>query len=364
MKNRQFVYKIILFTMTTLCTVVVDAQNKPKNFDPLAPTSSAADALCGQLHTVTICTMNLDSTRHFYEKGMGMTVVGPIKTSKKANKTQRQLWDIPADIDWDMYVLSRPAVPNLIQIRLLVLKKETPFIHNSYDSRELGPFSIGFPNAAQEKLDTNLRKLGYTTMAPLQVGNLPRPDGTTYRYWETIYRAPDFVHCVGIQRGDGMPQLSPEDPLSKLGGPGYSAQVISGASDENLAFYTDVLGLELRSDRQWKTSPGSALGVDEGIPFRFSLVYAKGASFGHCLFLDFKDGKQIPLKVAPKVPNRGIGMWTFSTKNIQKVYENAVAKKIKIIQKPTPFDSKELGKGQVMTMLAPNGFLIEIFQNP
>ena len=46
----------------------------------------------------------------------------------------------------------------------------------------------------------------------------------------------------------------------------------------------------------------------------------------------------------------------------QKVYENALLKKVTVIQKLMLFDSQELGKGQVMTMLAPNGFLIEIFQ--
>jgi catechol 2,3-dioxygenase-like lactoylglutathione lyase family enzyme len=338
------------------------AQNTPRFSDPLEAKTSPDSALCEQLHTVTLCTNNLDSIRLFYEKGMGMTVRGPLKVFKKVKNKQRKLWDVPDDIDWQLYILSRPAVPKLIQIRVLVLNKKTPFIHESYDSRELGSFSIGFPNAMEEKLDEKLHNMGFKSMAPLQAALLPRPDGSKYRYMESIYQAPDFVHCVGIERGDGMTQLSPEDPVTKLGGPGYSAQVISGESDRNLAFYTDVLGLELRSDRQWKTGKGSALGIEEGIPFRFSLVYAKGANFGHCLFLDFKEGEPIKLKVAPKVPNRGLGMWTFPTKNIEKVHQNALAKGIKIVQPPTSVKTAEFGKVKVMTMLAPNGFLIEIFE--
>ena len=347
--------KILVLLFTVNCLLGM-AQNTPRISDPLEAKSSPDSALCEQLHTITLCTSSLDSVRLFYEKGMGMTVTGPIKVSKKVKKRQHKLWDIPDDIDWQLYILSRPSVPKLIQIRLLVLNKKTPYIHESYDSRELGSFSIGFPNAMEEKLDVKLLGMGFKSMAPLQAALLQRPDGSKYRYMETIYQAPDFVHCVGIERGDGMTQLSPEDPLTKLGGPGYSAQVISGESDKNLAFYTDILGLELRSDRQWKSGKGSALGIEEGIPFRFSLVYAKGANFGHCLFLDFKQGQPIPLKVAPKVPNRGLGMWTFPTKNIEKVYQNAVAKGIKIVQTPIPLKTAELGKAKVMTLLAPNGF--------
>jgi catechol 2,3-dioxygenase-like lactoylglutathione lyase family enzyme len=352
----------ILFVFFIFNSILGMAQNAPRISDPLEAKSSPDSALCEQLHTVTLCTSDLENTRLFYEKGMGMTLNGPIKVSKKVKKMQRKLWDVPKDIDWQLYILSRPAVPKLIQIRLLVLNKKTPYIHESYDSRELGSFSIGFPNAMEEKLDAKLHDMGFKSMAPLQAALLQRPDGSKYRYMETIYQAPDFVHCVGIERGDGMTQLSPEDPVTKLGGPGYSAQVISGESDKNLAFYTDVLGLELRSDRQWKSGKGSALGIEEGIPFRFSLVYAKGANFGHCLFLDFKEGRPIPLKVAPKVPNRGLGMWTFPTKNIAKVYQNALAKGTTVVLPPTALKTPELGKAKVMTLLAPNGFLIEIFE--
>jgi hypothetical protein len=44
------------------------------------------------------------------------------------------------------------------------------------------------------------------------------------------------------------------------------------------------------------------------------------------------------------------------------VYQNAVEKGVKIVQKPVRLNSPELGRVSVMTLLAPNGFLIEIFQ--
>ncbi len=356
-----------LTLITIACLLIITCKKDKKTTinstskDTLAATSSTADALTHQLHTVTLSTMSLDSIVSFYVGGMGMTLNGPITTSDEKKAVQRKLWSIPEGINWKMYHLNRPSVPGLINIRVLVLDTETPLIHKSHNSRELGPFSLGFPNLNQKKLDADLRTKGWTSMEELQEGNIPRTDGTTYRYWETIYKAPDFLHAVGIERGDGVPQLAPVDSLTQLGGPGYSAQVITN-SDHELAFYTEVLGLELRSDRHWKSSDGSALGIEAGVPFRFSLVYAKGTTSGHLLFLDYEDGKFIDPNVLPRTPNRGLGMWTFETKDINQIKMNATAFGSEIVCEIEVYESPIYGKGKVITLLAPNGFLIEVFQ--
>ncbi|MEM9686786.1 MAG: extradiol dioxygenase, partial [Bacteroidota bacterium] len=323
--------------------------------------SSAADALTYQLHTATLSTTALDSMVRFYVDGMGMTLEGPVTATPETKAIQRKLWNIPEAIDWELYHLHRPSVPGLIHLRVLVLNTQTPHIHKSYNARELGPFSLGFPNLNQKRLDRTLRGRGWKAMAALQEGRIPRADGTTYRYWEAIYKVPDFIHAVGIERGDGMNQLAPVDSITQLGGPGYSAQVITN-SDRELAFYTDVLGLELRADRHWKSSENSALGIEAGVPFRFSLIYAKGATHNHLLFLDYEDGKFIDPDIAPRVPNRGLGMWTFETRAIAKVKANAIAFGSIVIHEAEAYQSPVYGKAKVMTLLAPNGFLIEVFQ--
>ncbi len=329
--------------------------------DPLAPTSSTANALTGRLHTVTLSTTTLEAFKAFYVQGMGMTLEGPLAQNPSHRILQRKLWDIPEDINWQAYRLHRPSVPGSIEIRVLLLHNETPHIHESWSPRELGPFSLGFPNLDQMQLDTSLRAKGFDSMAEMQEGTIDRPDGSSYRYIESIYQAPDFLHAVGIERKDGMNQLGPVDSLTKKGGPSYSAQVLDN-SEEFLAFLTEVLDLELRADRQWKTSPGSALGLEEGIPFRFSLVYAKGESHGHLLFIDYEDEAAIPLKVAPKVPNQGMGMWTFRTKNIEAIKKRAQTQGATIVYGPITYDDLVFGTCKVMTLLAPNGFLIEVFE--
>lgn len=326
------------------------------------PESKVSDALCSPLHTVTICTANLDSVKLFYVKGMGMTLVGPIELTKKERQQQLEIWDLPTSLDYKLYYLHRPNVPENIKLRLLVLGNKSPLVHKTYNSREMGPFTLGFPNANEERLDSIIHELGFSSMAPLQAAMLAKPDGSKYKYLETIYKAPDFIHAVGIERGNGMPQLSAYDPNSLLGGPGYAAQVVTGISKQVIKFYTEVLGMEIRKDTEWKTGEGSALGMESNIPFRFTIVYSKGAKSGHLLFLDFKDNKRLSPNAAPRLPNRGIGMFSFETKNIRSVYNRAKDAGAKIIVKPIDYKDPFNGNCRVMTLFAPNGLMIEVFQ--
>jgi hypothetical protein len=327
--------------------------------DALAPKSKPEDALTKQLYGTTICTTSLEENLLFYRDGMGLTVNGPIKLDPKSKDEERKLYDIPKDIDWELYILERPTVPSAIKIRLMVLNKPTPTIHNSWNSLEFGPFSMGFPNTKQASVDSLIRKKGFGAQAAMNIYPVAAADNSKYTVYETIFNGPDFVKGVGITRGDGMPQLSPVDEKTSMGGPGYSAMILKN-SQEFIDFMVNTLGMELRADRVWTTS--GALGVPPGTKYRFALVYAKGAANGHQLLLEFLNVDGIDVGVPMKIPNRGLGCWTFPCKNLQLVFENAKAQKIKILHEPMMHNSPLYGSRKVMTLLAPNGFLVELFQ--
>ena len=101
--------------------------------------------------------------------------------------------------------------------------------------------------------------------------------------------------------GDGMPQLGPVDPATGRGGPIYSALIIEN-SDDVLAFYVDGLGLELRSDRQFKSSGSKgALGVPDGTErFLVSLVDLNLNGFDHGSGFVDNDGSGIIARGAVK----------------------------------------------------------------
>jgi len=341
---------------------VVEASEEEKVSDALAPHTRPEDALTRQLHTATYLTSDLAAYRGFYVDGLGLTLEGPFVIDEATREVQRALWGIPVGIEWETYRLHRAGVDGTIQIRLLVTDRETPRVHTTWDAREPGPFSTGYPAVDVPAWDRSLRELGYDAMNPMSTYAVPRPDGTTYGIDETIFKAPDFMHAVTISRKDGMPQLGPVDPENGRGGPVYSAQSIED-SDRVLEFYTDVLGMELRSDREWKSHGSTgALAVPDGTVFRFSIVYAQGARDGHLLFIDFRDGALPSSGVAPKPPNQGMVMWSFPTVDLDEVLRRADGFGTPRVGGPTLYRSPTLGAHRVATLEAPNGYLIELFE--
>ena len=340
-----------------------ESESTPKISDALAPTSTGENAPIRQLHTTTLCTTDLEAIKAWYGDGLGLRIQGPMELEPEVREIQRKLWGIPEDIGWQLYIMDRPAVPGTVQVRVLLLDRETPMIHTTWDPQEPGPFSMGFSTEDLDSWDPELRARGYESLMPLSRYQIPRPDGTTYQINETIFNAPDFMHSVTISRGDGMPQLGPVDPATGRGGPIYSALIIED-SDAVLAFYVDVLGLELRSDRQFKSSGSKgALGVPDGTEFRFAIVYAEGASFGHLLFLDYQGRLGLPNPgVAARPPNRGMAMWSFPVRDMADMERRLEENGLTPVSGPVEYTSPTLGRHLSMTVLDPTGYMVELFQ--
>ena len=355
-------YRGVLILVLMGLTSVLFAQNQVTQRDLTDPASSVADAVCGPVEIITLCTNQPDSLERFFVKGWGMRKSGPFSCSPKKRKQLAARWQIPDSLSFQITYYHRPGAPGNCKLRVLSFNKRVPAIRSQYGPAENGPFTLGFPNTQQEQLHTYLQAMGYQTLAPLQASMLSKPDGTQYKYLETIYKGPEWLHAVGIERGNGMPPLSEVDSATRLGGPGYSALNVTGMSDTVLAFFTKVMGYELRRDQVWKTGEGSALGLPAGIPFRFSIAYAKGATSGHLLFLDFQ--KTAPVKSAhpPHIPNAGIGMYSFRTEKLDEVIANAISFGIPIISGPEYITDPFLGKYRSVVIMAPNQVYIEVIE--
>ena len=206
--------------------------------------------------------------------------------------------------------------------------------------------------------------MGFPAKAPLQAAVLPKPDGGQYRDWEASYMGPDFVHHTGIERGSGMPQLAPYDTATGKGGPGYASMVVTGMSDAMISFFRYVLGWEVRRDIELATGKNSPLALEEGIKYRYTIVYAKGASSGHILMMDFRDGIKITPRTKPRLPNRGIGMYTVFTKNLDEVKSLALQQKTSILSDITSYEDPIHGSVRSLLLVAPNETVFEILEKP
>jgi catechol 2,3-dioxygenase-like lactoylglutathione lyase family enzyme len=361
---RRLLLSVVVVSMTAAFAAQTQPQ-KPASAsqarDPLAPQATTVNPATGPLHTATICTSDLPTTLRLYRDGLGMRARGPVDVSASVRAIQNRLWGLDADARWTLYLLDRPAVDGAIRIRLLVFDAPGATIRKTWDPREPAPFTLGFPTANLPPLDAKLRELGFESLARMEQSQIPRPDGTTYGLMESVFKGPDKVHAVGVSRLDNMPQLGPVDAATGHGGPAYSAQVVVN-SDAVVAFYRDVLGYELRSDREWKSGNSSAIGLPAGTPFRLAIMYAPGAAAGHLLLMDFREASAAPSGVAPRPPNRGLGMYSFPVKSLDTTAAKIRAAGVKVISDPVSYDSPDLGQHRAMTVLAPNGVVVELFE--
>lgn len=358
---KRFYYLAILL-IALLSVGRLPAQNLPSQRDLTEPVSSAAEALCGPIEIITLCTSDPDSLIHFFESGWGLRKLGPFAPNNREKRSLSLQWQLPANINFQLMYFDRPAAAGTILLRVIIFEKKFPLIRATYGPEENGPFTIGFPNAKQEELHNKMLTLGYSTLAPLQAALLSKPDGSKYKYLETIYKGPDWIHAVGIERGNGMPQLSNIDSVTGWGGPGYSAMNVTGMSDTMIVFLTKILGYELRRDQVWTTGNGSALGLPAGMPFRFVIAYAKGATSGHLLLMDFQKKEPINSVHPPHLPYRGIGMYTVTTQQIEEVLTRSIQAGIRILSPPRLCREPLRGSYKSMILLAPNNVYFEVIE--
>lgn len=324
------------------------------------PTGIAANTLTSYLHTATLCTTDLSAYQFFYCDAMKMQMEGPFALNEAEKIAQKKLWQIPDQVDYDLYHLYRASVPSLVQLRILHLKTPTPKIHQSYNAYELGSFSLGFPTTNAKDVHQRMKEYGVKAMAPMQIGDIVRADGVPGQYIETIYQGPDYLHVVSIERV-GISPLAPCDPLDGFGGPGYSALVVKDTEAE-MAFYTKVLDFYPLLDAVWETAEGSALGTGPGIPYRFTSLWPKNWEQNYVILLEFQDGNAIEIDVPSRLPNQGLGMYTFQTTDILRVEERAKANNTTIISPTRIVIDPILGSGKACVMQTPSGFFIELFQ--
>ena len=322
--------------------------------DVMAPTGTAGGALTGPLHTVTLITPDWQPMHKLFVRGMGLTDQGLVQPPEALAATQRALWGIPEDVSWQLRVLNRPAAPGTIQLRVLLSDQASEAPRRTWDRRELGPYGMGFPTLDVYAWDEELRELGFQRATPeVEVFQVAAPDGGSYAVHEAAFFGPESLRVIAISRKGGLPQVGVYDPESQRGGPVYATQIVPDA-DAMIEFFTRVLDMEVRSDRQWREYPE---------PFRFTLVHARGSQTGHIALVEYEQQYVIPGTGAPpRPPARGMSMWSFPVTDIKAIEQRAEDAGVPVQHGPIRYNSPSLGTHTALTLVAPNGFMVEVFQ--
>lgn len=321
--------------------------------DVMASTAAAEGANTGPLHTVTFITPDLAGLRRLYENGMGLTVTGPYPLPAETRRIQQQLWGLPEDLGYELYLFQRPGVDGTIQMRVIVTDRPTPPMRDSWNRQQLGPYGMGFPTLDVYAWDDELRALGFERAVPeVEVFEVAAPNGDSYPVTEAPFLGPEYLRIIAIGRGGGRPQVGAYDESTGRGGPVYATQIVDDA-DAMIAFFTTVLDMELRSDRMWR---------EYAVPFRFALIHAKGSQTGHTPLVEYADEHEIPGLAPPRPPNRGMAMWSYEVKDLDGILARAEAAGVSVTGSLISYNSPSFGSHRAATFLAPNGFMIEVFE--
>lgn len=322
--------------------------------EPIATGQEVAAANTGPLSGALVVTRDLGAIRRAYVEGMGLELQGPLAPKAAALRAQRRLWQMPADLDWQVYTLRRPAVPDSIRVLVILPDRETPLIRASHAREETGPYALGFAMRDTRATDARMVGLGFRrTLPAVNEYPLQLRDGTPYPVVEASYEIADNTRLVLMQRPANMAPIGGIDPATGLGGPSYSSLIVEDAAAME-AFFTRVLDLERRTDRTWTIfSPR----------FRYLTLHAKGARTGNVGLVEYEPSdRRAGTGVAPRPPHRGLAGWSFPVKRLDTVLANARRFGAPVIARPLVYEDPRFGRVRIATLLAPNGLLVEVFE--
>jgi catechol 2,3-dioxygenase-like lactoylglutathione lyase family enzyme len=221
--------------------------------------------LVQRLELITLATLSLAETERFYRQGYGLELEGPIELAPAAMAEQRRLWGVAEDFGWVEYRLSRPATWGMPRVRVLGLTAPAEPARRDWSAAAPGAQGIGFAAQDAAVLAERVQALGFGGV-PLRETFSRRSDDSAVAEREAVHHGPDFVRAV-LRERIGAPPYAPLDEDSGIGGPAWLS-ISTADVKASLAFWTEALDLEVRSDR---TSP------DEG---RQVWLYARGARTG------------------------------------------------------------------------------------
>jgi len=334
--------------------------------DPMAPRAGATPSLCGPLECVTVVTNDADAVTAFMTQAMRLRplAVEADPASADAQRThererKRELWGLPPDALWRELRFVGPEGERGAVVRVLVMAGGE-LIRPDMESRLTGGLSIGFPAASLEETLARVTALGFESTAGIVRLTITRPDGSSYVSGEVLFRGPEQIYMLAVGRPADMTPVGPIDAGTGMGGPAYSALVVPDASRE-IGFFREILGWEARQDIVLTTSgPAGGLGLDAGTQFRFVQLFAPGATTRYVCLLDMLAvGRANP--VAPRLPNRGLVMWTFGTRAFDEVARRVRAATAGGVAGSQPRFSHAPG-ARALTVLSPAGLMIEIVE--
>lgn len=330
--------------------------------DIFVPTSRSEDALVGPLHTVTYTTAHKERVTEILTLGYGLTAGDWYRPDGDAAGVVSHYFGVESEPNWETCLFSKKGEGANVQIRLIAVSEDQPCVRPSYDGLVRGGATVSFPVNDLRSHEQHMAGLGVASTMGVKELEFLSPEGETYISAEIVYKAPDNVFLLGVKRPEIFVPVGPVDALTGIGGAAYSARCV-GKTDEIHRFLKEVLSYEIRRDVNFVVGDVSAINLPEGTVERFSQAFAPGSSTAYLILMDHGDDNIDSSARSLGPPNRGYGMWSFATDDLDEVHRRAQQFGSPIVQGPQAIDSPFLKAKRTMLIEDPDGFLFEIFEN-
>lgn len=326
--------------------------------DPMTPRQDGRPVLCEPLCGITLASDDLAQCRRFYGDALDLRA-DTVRWSGEAAQQLARHWGIASRDDLDVLLLSRPGLPEAIQLRIVGVA-ERPTSRPGLDCRFDGPLGLGVPVRGLAARHAIVEAHGFRANAGVTTMTFPRADGTTYDIGETHWVAPDDVMVPGVDRAHLQP-VGPIDPALAIGGPSYSSALVSDA-DRHGEFLDGVLGYELRREFTFESEgPQGGMKLAKGIRIRFQQWFAPGSRTGYLVIMQLLSGSlRAPNGLGLK--NCGIGLWSFPTSKFEEVEDRVMRHGTTVLSSPIELDLPGVGRRRSMVIATPDGFPVEIFR--
>lgn len=326
--------------------------------DPMMPRDDGRPVVCGPLAGVAIASADLAASRRFYGGALDLSSQPvPLSASTRALLAH---WGVSEEPTTEVLAFTRPGFPEAIRLQVIRTSIDRPTSRPQLDCRYDGPLGIGVPVQGLARRHAIVEAYGFKANAGVTTMTFPRADGSTYDIGETHWVAPDDVMVPGVDRAHLQP-VGPIDPALDIGGPSYASALVSDVVTMG-AFLDAVLGYELRREFTFESEgPEGGMRLPKGTRVRFQQWFAPGSRTGYLVIMQLLEhGLRAPHGLGLK--NRGIGLWSFPTRDLQEVLDRARHQGTNILKAPRDVDIPGVGAARSLLLATPDGFPVEVFQ--
>ena len=292
---------------------------------------SEETALCGALRVITICTHHFASTKRYNNKILKLPHEGPISLDDSDSKRLKSLWGIEDSMDFEYHVFASRILEEGLQIRVLHMNQEISSIYESHHPRNIGVHSIVFHSTNWNKINSKIKEKGVR-----KVKGLKRLDEAEVKNERTKILGPSQLFYEVVSDDKDFIEI----------------EINSDAFDQERKFFSKVLGHPHFKISNYELNE---VGV------QYHTVSSSIKDDTAINFIEFEDNFYKEVNEPPRIPNEGIGMLSFETKDIGEVLARCHAHQFQVYRTPRKVNDPIYGEAISMTILAPTGMLIEVY---